>query len=80
MSKRVVLPDALRAIRTLKAATDPTFKLGQFATKVPMSDGHLCNVEAGRKQLTEEHIERIAELLDVPVSAISYETSMEAAS
>lgn len=80
MSKRVVLPDALRAIRTLRAATDPAFKLSQFATTCGMSAGHLCNVEKGRKQPTEDAIERIARELDVPVTAISYEISMEAAS
>lgn len=80
MSKRVLLPDALRAIRTLKAAKEDRFKLGQFATACLMSSGHLCNVEKGRKQPTDEALERIADQLEVPLSAISYETSMEAAS
>lgn len=72
MSKRVILPGALKAIRSLKAATDPTFRVGTFGPLCQMSDSHLCNIEAGRKQPPEEVIHRIAALLGVPVDAISY--------
>jgi transcriptional regulator with XRE-family HTH domain len=80
MSKRVILPDAVRAIREARAATDASFRLGQFATKCLMSSAHLCNIEADRKGATEEVIHRIAAHLGVPVSAISYVKSDEAAS
>lgn len=82
MSKRVILPGALKAIRTLKAETDPQYRLGMFGPKCQMSDGHLCNIEAGRKQPPEDVIHRIAALLGVDVNAISYieQTFMEAAS
>lgn len=80
MSKRVILPDAVRAIREARAAHDDSFRLGQFATKCLMSSAHLCNIEAGRKGATEEVIHRIAAHLGVQVSAISYEKPTEAAS
>jgi len=72
MSKRVILPGAAKAIREAKAETNPDYRLGQFATKVMVSSGHLCNIEAGRKAATEELIHRIAAHLGVPVDAISY--------
>lgn len=79
MSKRVVLPGALKAIREAKAASDPTFRLGPFAAKCLMSSGHLCNIEAGRKPTTPEAtIHRIAAHLGVPVEAISYAVVTEA--
>lgn len=81
MSKRVILPGALKAIREAKAATDPGKRLGKFAATCLMSSGHLCNIEAGRKHSTvpEDVIHRIAAHLGVPVDAISYVISTEAA-
>lgn len=72
MSKRVILPGALRAIRELKAATDESFRTGHFATACLMSAGHLSNIEAGRKNPTDEAIHKIATQLGVPIDAISY--------
>jgi transcriptional regulator with XRE-family HTH domain len=80
MSKRVILPDAVKAIREARAAGDDSYRLGQFATRCLMSSAHLCNIEAGRKAATEEVIHRIAAHLGVPISAISYERPLEAAS
>jgi DNA-binding transcriptional regulator YiaG len=80
MSKRVVLPAAIKAIREAKAEVDPSFRISHFAPRVLMSTGHLCNIEAGRKQPPEDVIHRIAAHLGVPVSAISYVASLEAAS
>ena len=81
MRKRVILPGALRTIRKLKAETDSKFRVGEFGPACQMSDSHLCNIEAGRKQPPEEVIHRIAALLGVDVDAISYviETPEEAA-
>lgn len=78
MSKRVVLGGAVKAIREAKSASDPGFRLGQFATTVMLSSGHLCNIEAGRKPAPEDVIHRIAAHLRVPVEAISYEMPTEA--
>lgn len=72
MRKRLVLPGALRTIRELKAKEDPKFKGGTFGPACQMSHGHLCNIEAGRKQPPEDVIHRIAALLEVPVDVISY--------
>lgn len=80
MSKRVLLGGAAKAIREARAVSDDSFRLGQFATKCLMSSAHLCNIEAGRKSATEDVMHRIAAHLGVPVSAISYEASEEAAS
>ena len=80
MSNRVILGDAVKAIREAKKASDPDFRGSQFAIKCLMSHAHLCNIEAGRKQPPEDVIHRIAAHLGVPVSAISYVASMEAVS
>lgn len=78
MSKRVILPAAAKAIREAKAASDPDYRLGHFATKCLLSSGHLCNIEAGRKPATEDVIHRIAAHLGVTVDAISYLAPAEA--
>ena len=80
MSKRIILPGAAKAIREAKAVTDPSFRLGHFAATCLMSTGHLCNIEAGRKNPPEDVIHRIAAHLGVPVTAISYEIPVAAAS
>lgn len=80
MSKRLVLPDAVRAIREAKAAHDPDFRVSTFAVKCLMSHGTLINIESGRRKASEEAIERIAGALGVPVSAISYELPESVAS
>lgn len=80
MSKRIVLGEAVKAIREAKAATDEKFRGSMFATTCLMSHAHLCNIEAGRKQPPEEVTHRIAAHLGVPVGAISYalDTALEA--
>lgn len=79
MSKRIALPAAIKAIRAAKAAQDPNYRVSRFAIRCGMSTGHLCNIESGERRATEEAIFRIAEALDVPVDAISYELATEAA-
>lgn len=87
MSKRIALPEAIKAIREARAGwdaqaricrNDPAFGVSAFATKCLMSPAHLCNIEAGRKVATEDVIGRIAEHLSVPIEAISYNTATEA--
>jgi hypothetical protein len=84
MSKRIALPGAIKAIREAKAGwdpraricrTDPAFGVSAFATTCLMSPAHLCNIEAGRKAVTEDVLHRIAAHLGVPVEAISYEAA-----
>lgn len=79
MSKRVALPAAIRAIREARAEHDPAFRGATFATTCLMSHAHLCNIEAGRKGVTEEVLHRLAAHLRVPVEAISYEVGTETA-
>lgn len=78
MSKRTVLGAAVKAIREAKAEGSERFRLGQFAATCLMSSAHLCNIEAGRKQPSEDVIGRIAAHLGVPIGAISYLTPTEA--
>ena len=80
MSKRIILGDAVKAIRTVKAEHDPSFRGSQFATKCLMSHAHLCNIEGKRKFPPEDVIHRIAAHLGVPVDAISYAISEDIAS
>lgn len=79
MRKREIVPAALKAIRELKAKSDPAFRGGTFGPKANMSHGHLCNIEAGRKRPTEETIYLLAALLEVPVDAISIATDDQTA-
>lgn len=74
MSKRLVLGAAVKAIREAKAKTDPDFRGSSFATTCLMSHAHLCNIEAGRKQPSEDVTHRLAAHLGVPIGAISYFT------
>lgn len=78
MSKRIILGPAVRAIRQLRAETDPTFASGPFAARCFISTSHLSNVEAGRRGLPEDVVHRIAAHLGVPVNAISYTIESEA--
>ena len=88
MSKRIALPGAIKAIREARAGwdpqaricrVDPAFGVSVFATTCLMSPAHLCNIEAGRKGVTEEVLHRIAAHLGVTVDAISYVSETEAA-
>lgn len=76
MSKRVVLGQAVKAIREAKKQNQPDeFRQSVFAIKCLMTPGHFCNVEAGRKPATEDTIRLIAAHLGVSVDAISYEVA-----
>lgn len=78
MSKRVILPGAVRAIRKARAASDPDFRGSVFATKCLISHAHLCNLEKGTKRASEEAIIRIAQALNVDIDDISYVIETEA--
>lgn len=88
MSKRIALPEAIKAIREARAGwdaqaricrNDPAFGVSAFATKCLMSPAHLCNIEAGRKGVTEDVLHRLAAHLGVSVDAISYVEKVEVA-
>lgn len=72
MSKPQTLGGAVKAIREAKAEHDPRYKAAQFSIACLMSPGHLCNIEKGRKQPPLEVVERIADQLGVPVTAIAF--------
>lgn len=78
MSKRIILGPAVKAIRSIRAETDPAFTSGPFAARCFISTSHLSNVEAGRRGLPEDVVHRIAAHLGVPVNAISYTIESEA--
>lgn len=69
MQKRTALGKAIKAIRLAQGR-----QAAQFATACLMSDSHLHNIEAGRRQPTAESLAVIANELGVDVEAISYET------
>ena len=79
MSNRVANGAAIRAIREAKAEFRPEFRVSAFSITCLMSPAHLCNVEAGRRQLSPDAIERVAQALGVPLDAISHEVPTEAA-
>lgn len=74
MTKREVLGKAIKAIRLAQGRT-----AAEFATACQISDGHLHNIEADRRNPSPEHLAAIAKELGVDVDAISYEVAQEAA-
>jgi transcriptional regulator with XRE-family HTH domain len=57
---------ALRAIREAKG-----WGLRKLASQAGVSHSHLSNMEAGRKQGSPEVLRGLADLLDVPLAAIT---------
>lgn len=49
------------------------WRLGKFATALEISHSYLANIEAGRKPLTPELSRRVADILGVPLAAITTE-------
>jgi transcriptional regulator with XRE-family HTH domain len=73
-----VIDDPVRVGATVKALREAHgWALGKFASKVALSHGHLANIEAGRKRLTPAKARQIADLLRVPLAAITTEYSAE---
>lgn len=58
-------PEALRALRTRSG-----WGVGKFASAVSTTHSHISNIEAGRRQASDELIVRMARVLDVPVMAL----------
>jgi transcriptional regulator with XRE-family HTH domain len=59
--------EALRAIREARR-----LPAQQVARDVEISPQYLCDIEAGRRNPRAEVIARLAEILDVPVGAITH--------
>ncbi len=51
---------------------DGGWDLGDFATELGISYSYLSNIEAGRKRLTPQLLDRICTLLDVKKMAIRH--------
>jgi transcriptional regulator with XRE-family HTH domain len=60
-----MIHDALRLIRVYH-----NLKQGQLAERLEISQSHLSEVEAGRKQPTFDLLERYSRVFDMPVSSI----------
>lgn len=64
---------AIRAIREAKG-----WRLSKFAIACGISHSHMSNIEAGRKdRASAETARRIADVLGVPLAAISSDFSAE---
>lgn len=63
------------AVRALRLAYG--WQLSKFATAAGMTHGHLANIESGRKRLTPQAARRIADVLGVPLAAITTEFKHE---
>ena len=59
------------AIRALREKDG--WKVGKFATQIGVSSSYLSNIEAGRKQPGPDITRKIADLLAVPLAAITTE-------
>lgn len=73
-----LIDDPVRVGATVKALREANgWALGKFAVQIPMTHGHLANIEAGRKNLTPEKARRIADVLGVPLAAITTGLTVE---
>lgn len=64
--------DPKRMGATVKALREAYgWQAGKFAIQVGVSHSHLANIEAGRKRCTPPIARRMAEVLGVPMAAIT---------
>lgn len=64
--------DPIRVGATVKALREAYgWSLSKFAVAAGMTHGHLANIEAGRKRLTPEKARNVADVLNVPLAAIT---------
>lgn len=67
-------PEAVRTGATVRALREAYgWQLSKFAVAIEMSHGHLANIEAGRKIATPEKLRKIADILGVPLAALTTE-------
>lgn len=65
-------PELVRVGATIKALREAYgWQVGKFAIAVGMTHGHLSNIEAGRKRATPEKLRKIADVLGVPLAALT---------
>lgn len=70
--------DPVRVGATVRAIREAYgWGLSKFAIAVGTSHGHMANIEAGRKRLTPEMARKIADVLGVPLAAITTQYSPE---
>lgn len=70
--------DPVRVGATIKALREAYgWKLGKFAVQVGTTHPHMSNIESGRKRCTPEMARRVAEVLGVPLAAITTSYSVE---
>ncbi|WP_231896920.1 helix-turn-helix domain-containing protein [Mycobacteroides stephanolepidis] len=67
-----LVDDPVRVGATVRALRESNgWALGKFSSVIGMSHGHLANIEAGRKRCTPEMARKIADVLGVPLAAIT---------
>lgn len=64
--------DPVRVGSTIRALREAYgWRLGKFAAAIGTTHPHLSNIEAGRKRCTPQMARRIADVLGVPLAAIT---------
>jgi transcriptional regulator with XRE-family HTH domain len=77
-SERNQKDDPARVGATIRALREANgWALGKFAVAVGTTHPHLSNIEAGRKRCTPPMARRIADVLGVPLAAITTTYSVE---
>lgn len=70
--------DPVRVGATIKALREAYgWKLGKFAVAAGTTHPHMSNIEAGRKRCTPEMARRIADVLCIPLAAITTTYTVE---
>lgn len=70
--------DPVRTGATIKALREAYgWKLGKFAVACGTTHPHMSNIESGRKRCTPEMSRRVADVLGVPLAAITTSYSAE---
>lgn len=71
-------PEAERIGATIKALRLAYgWQSGKFAVAVGTTHGHLSNIESGRKAATPEKLRKVADVLGVPLAALTTEFAVE---
>lgn len=70
--------EQIRVGATIKALREAYgWQVSKFAIAVGMTHGHLSNIEAGRKRATPEKLRKIADVLGVPLAALTTEYEIQ---
>lgn len=72
--------ERVRVGATVKALREAYgLRLGKFATALEISHSYLANIEAGRRPLPVDLARRMADLLGVPLAAITTQIEIDEA-